>query len=257
MAVEQIQFQDKELGQSSPQPEEKKLTFTNVNEVKNVVNNNASELDLVATTANDANVRGLDDVLSENQDISQDREIIVTSDSELNINTGDGSYIYPGTGTTKKGGASFSGTYYYNYSPDIRERSFVIDLGDENSNYAFSSKVYDNLTATGTPISELSQDFSDRRNRFRILTDGTTRVEVTPTGTTISAPTSGSISVSDDIVNVSTTLRLYNRSISNIPPATLSNSGAIIYISDESGGATVAFSDGVDWRRVSDNAIVT
>lgn len=33
--------------------------------------------------------------------------------------------------------------------------------------------------------------------------------------------------------------------------------GAIIYVSDESGGAVVAFSDGTNWRRVTDRAIVS
>jgi hypothetical protein len=33
--------------------------------------------------------------------------------------------------------------------------------------------------------------------------------------------------------------------------------GSLIYVSDETGGATVAFSDGTDWRRVQDRAIVS
>ena len=33
--------------------------------------------------------------------------------------------------------------------------------------------------------------------------------------------------------------------------------GRLIYVSNESGGAVPAFSDGVNWRRVTDRAIVT
>lgn len=33
--------------------------------------------------------------------------------------------------------------------------------------------------------------------------------------------------------------------------------GALLYISNEAGGKTIAFSDGVDWRRVQDRNIVT
>lgn len=33
--------------------------------------------------------------------------------------------------------------------------------------------------------------------------------------------------------------------------------GAIIYVSDEAGGKTIAFSDGTDWRRVQDRAIIS
>ena len=33
--------------------------------------------------------------------------------------------------------------------------------------------------------------------------------------------------------------------------------GGFIYVSDETGGATMAFSDGTNWRRVQDRAIVS
>jgi hypothetical protein len=42
--------------------------------------------------------------------------------------------------------------------------------------------------------------------------------------------------------------------MSSLPTPT---AGGIIYISNESGGATLAFADGVNWLRVSDRAIVT
>lgn len=33
--------------------------------------------------------------------------------------------------------------------------------------------------------------------------------------------------------------------------------GAMIYVTDETGGAVPAFSDGTDWRRVTDRAVVS
>ena len=33
--------------------------------------------------------------------------------------------------------------------------------------------------------------------------------------------------------------------------------GAMVYVSNETGGSVVAFSDGTDWRRVTDRAIVS
>ncbi|MGB3625355.1 MAG: DUF2793 domain-containing protein [Henriciella sp.] len=39
-------------------------------------------------------------------------------------------------------------------------------------------------------------------------------------------------------------------------PAASIGEGAIVYVSDETGGPTLAFSDGADWRRTSDNAVV-
>tara|TARA_R100000951_G_scaffold101974_1_gene93857 strand:+ start:1044 stop:2300 length:1257 start_codon:yes stop_codon:yes gene_type:complete len=44
MAATNITYDDKILGQANALPENKKLTFTNANEIKSVVNNNANEL---------------------------------------------------------------------------------------------------------------------------------------------------------------------------------------------------------------------
>lgn len=40
-------------------------------------------------------------------------------------------------------------------------------------------------------------------------------------------------------------------------PAASAYAGSMIYVSDETGGATVAFSDGTDWRRVQDRVVVS
>ena len=41
-----------------------------------------------------------------------------------------------------------------------------------------------------------------------------------------------------------------------VPDATLFT-GYIIYVSNESGGAVIAFSDGIAWRRCTDRAIIS
>lgn len=43
--------------------------------------------------------------------------------------------------------------------------------------------------------------------------------------------------------------------VATVPDAA-SYEGYVIYVSDETGGATLAFSDGTDWRRVQDRAII-
>jgi len=57
MATTNITYVTKTLGAANPLPEDKKLTYQNVNEIKDVVNNNATELDstnvLVATNTTD------------------------------------------------------------------------------------------------------------------------------------------------------------------------------------------------------------
>lgn len=43
--------------------------------------------------------------------------------------------------------------------------------------------------------------------------------------------------------------------VANLPSA--ADLGRIIYVSDEAGGAVIAFSDGSNWRRVTDRAVVS
>lgn len=40
-------------------------------------------------------------------------------------------------------------------------------------------------------------------------------------------------------------------------PTAANYTGTVIYISNESGGATIAFSDGTNWRRVQDRAVIS
>jgi hypothetical protein len=40
-------------------------------------------------------------------------------------------------------------------------------------------------------------------------------------------------------------------------PLAADNEGSIIYVSDETGGKTLAFSDGTNWRRVQDRNVVS
>ncbi len=42
-----------------------------------------------------------------------------------------------------------------------------------------------------------------------------------------------------------------------LPSASGSGAGAVIYVSNEAGGAVIAFSDGSSWRRVTDRAVVS
>lgn len=43
--------------------------------------------------------------------------------------------------------------------------------------------------------------------------------------------------------------------VATLPSAAIA--GQVIYVSDEIGGAVLAFSDGTSWRRVTDRAIVS
>lgn len=51
-------------------------------------------------------------------------------------------------------------------------------------------------------------------------------------------------------------LNLAEYLVATVPPAA-DFTGGLIYVSDETGGATVAFSDGTNWRRVQDRVVVS
>lgn len=51
--------------------------------------------------------------------------------------------------------------------------------------------------------------------------------------------------------------RIGSYTVGTVPSASTAGAGSMIYVSDETGGAIPAFSDGTDWRRVSDRAVVS
>ena len=56
-------------------------------------------------------------------------------------------------------------------------------------------------------------------------------------------------------LDVAGPIRPQSYTVATLPSVT--GEGQLIYVSDEAGGATLAFSDGTSWRRLSDRAVVT
>lgn len=52
-------------------------------------------------------------------------------------------------------------------------------------------------------------------------------------------------------------VRVAGYTVSGLPGASASGAGSLAFVSNESGGAVVAFSDGTNWRRVTDRAVVS
>ncbi len=59
--------------------------------------------------------------------------------------------------------------------------------------------------------------------------------------------------LNDNLLGDQVTLPPYT--VATLPPVL--NARGMIFVSDETGGAVPAFSDGTDWRRVTDRAIVS
>jgi len=51
--------------------------------------------------------------------------------------------------------------------------------------------------------------------------------------------------------------RLPSYTVSSVPSAQVFGAGSLIFLSDESGGPVTAFSDGDQWRRTTDNAVIS
>jgi hypothetical protein len=79
-----------------------------------------------------------------------------------------------------------------------------------------------------------------------------TVLSLTPAGNTgfgVTSPTAR--------VHVDGAVRVKSFAKAALPSAAGQGAGAILYVSDEAGGAVLAFSDGTNWRRVTDRAVVS
>jgi hypothetical protein len=65
------------------------------------------------------------------------------------------------------------------------------------------------------------------------------------------------IDATSGLMDVAGPVKVKGFTVSGLPSAATSGAGAIAYVSNESGGAVLAFSDGTDWRRVTDRAVVS
>lgn len=72
---------------------------------------------------------------------------------------------------------------------------------------------------------------------------------------TISSPTTITLDPTDEIIN-DAPMKLVNKTVSQLGTL-VSSVGAMVFCTDETGGAIPAFYDGTNWRRVSDRAIVS
>jgi len=64
------------------------------------------------------------------------------------------------------------------------------------------------------------------------------------------------LEVEDESQKRGTPVELPSYAVAGVPDATL-YTGQMIYVSDETGGAVPAFSDGTNWRRVTDRVVVS
>jgi len=103
--------------------------------------------------------------------------------------------------------------------------------------------VYNSGGAAGT-----IQCYDRTGSAYKALNLSGLSVTLNPNGTT-------ALTASTTAVTCALPLGLKSYTVATLPAAT--TAGQQIYVSDESGGAVPAFSDGTNWRRVTDRAIVS
>ena len=96
----------------------------------------------------------------------------------------------------------------------------------------------------------------DEHLHLRVTSDGSSftdalliRSDTARVGLGVSAPTSR--------LHIDGAARVKAFTVASLPSAAAEGAGAILYASDEAGGATLIFSDGTLWRRVADRAPVS
>lgn len=108
-----------------------------------------------------------------------------------------------------------------------------------------------NKNTTGDTASLLFQTGFSGRAEFGLSGDDIFRIKTSSDGSNFST----AISFSDDYCRFDQPAQLPSYSVATLPSATMS--GAMIYVSDASGGAIIAFCDGSNWRRTDTSAILT
>lgn len=106
-----------------------------------------------------------------------------------------------------------------------------------------------NKSAAGQTASTLYQTGYSGRAEIGLTGDDNLRFKVSA---------NGSAWIDALVIPAATgTPRVRSLAKASLPAAGTSGAGALVHVTDEAGGAVLAFSDGTNWRRVTDRAVVS
>lgn len=120
--------------------------------------------------------------------------------------------------------------------------------------------------ATADTASLLFQTAYSARAEIGLAGDDDLHVKVSTDGSTFSEAmvvkgASGAVGLGvaspTSRLQVDGCVRVKGFTVSALPSAAVEGAGAIAFVTDEGGGATLAFSDGLAWRRTADRAVVS
>lgn len=123
-----------------------------------------------------------------------------------------------------------------------------------------------NKAAAGNTASLLLQDNWSGRAEIGLAGSDDLQIKVSDDGAawtvaaTIDAAT-GHVGINQSVpttpLHVGGAARVGSYLVAGVPSALSCGAGSIIHVSNETGGATLAFSDGTNWRRVQDRAVIS
>ena len=151
----------------------------------------------------------------------------------------------------------YSGSWRF-YTP---KEGWNLRVKDEDIRVEWTGTAWDDTATFGPRTDTFSQCLKIRRNNTVVGS-----IDNNASGIRVKATANGNAGLVNDSNNGLTVteagsaafnlpVKLLGALVSALPTAA-DHTGALIYVSDETGGATPAFSDGTNWRRVADRAIV-
>jgi hypothetical protein len=166
---------------------------------------------------------------------------------------GSNNTLYLDLGTTAQRSASVE-TGYVRFNTETNKVEAKVPGGWENVDKPAALTtdtttfvgLYEDTTGTTGPKTSTSLTYNATTGAL-----GATSIS-TPTVSSAAALT---LSPASQILN-DAPMRLMSRTVAELAALTVT-AGAIVYVSNETGGAVVAFYDGTNWRRVTDRAVVS
>lgn len=120
-----------------------------------------------------------------------------------------------------------------------------------------------NTGGVGGATFRMTDDASLGDWKFKITQDGSFKLRDQRAGADriYISTTTGNVGISTKTpsapLDVAGGVRVGSYTVATLPSAAAVGAGTMIYVSDEAGGPVMAFSDGTDWRRMTDRAVVS
>jgi hypothetical protein len=124
-------------------------------------------------------------------------------------------------------------------------------------------QAFDSSGTKGTParVAGFAAENHTNTAKGAYFTFDTTPIGSTTRSVRLVVGADGNIGVGSSLspavkLDVDGPIRVKSYTVAGVPAANVAT-GQMIYVSDESGGAVMAFSDGTNWRRVTDRAVIS